>query len=69
MEKIQRGVTIIDGRGGYSGQDVRMVFTVISHQELPRLKKLISDIDPQAFVVVNDTLEVMGRGIGNQPHW
>ena len=69
METIQRGVTIIDGRGGYTGQDIQMVFTVISHQELPRLKKLINDIDPQAFVVVSDTLEVMGRGIGNQPHW
>ncbi len=69
METIHRGVTLINGRGGYTGQDVQMVFTVISHQELPRLKKLIDDIDPQAFVVVNDTLEVMGRNIGNQPHW
>ena len=69
MEKIQRGVTIINGQGGYTGHDVQMVFTVISHQELPRLKKLIDDTDPQAFVVVSDTLEVMGRGIGNQPHW
>ncbi|MGD8290162.1 MAG: YitT family protein [Desulfobacterales bacterium] len=69
MEKIQRGVTIIGGRGGYTGQDIQMVFTVISHQELPRLKKLINDIDPRAFVVVSDTLEVMGHKIGNQPHW
>jgi uncharacterized membrane-anchored protein YitT (DUF2179 family) len=69
IDTIQRGVTIIDGRGGYTGQDHQMVFTVISHQELPRLKKVIDDIDPQAFVVVSDTLEVMGRGIGNQPHW
>jgi uncharacterized membrane-anchored protein YitT (DUF2179 family) len=69
METIHRGVTIIDARGGYSGQDIQMVFTVVSHQELPRLKKLITDIDPQAFVVVSDTLEVMGRRIGNQPHW
>jgi uncharacterized membrane-anchored protein YitT (DUF2179 family) len=69
METVHRGVTIIGGRGGYTGQDVQMVYTVISHQELPRIKKLINDIDPQAFVVVSDTLEVMGRGIGNQPHW
>ena len=69
MERTQRGVTIIGGRGGYTGQDIQMVFTVISHQELPRLKNLINDIDPQAFVVVSDTSEVMGRGIGNQPHW
>jgi uncharacterized membrane-anchored protein YitT (DUF2179 family) len=69
MDTTQRGLTLIGGRGGYSGQDVQMVYTVISHQELPRLKKLIDGIDPQAFVVVSDTLEVMGRGIGNQPHW
>jgi uncharacterized membrane-anchored protein YitT (DUF2179 family) len=69
MDMVQRGVTILDGRGGYSGQNIQMVFTVVSHQELPRLKKLIDDIDPRAFVVVSDTLEVMGRGIGNQPHW
>ncbi len=69
METIHRGVTLIDGRGGYTGHGIHLVFTVISHQELPRLKKLIHAIDPQAFVVVSDTLEVMGRGIGNQPHW
>ena len=45
-----------------------MVFMLISHQKLPRLKKLINDIDPQAFFVVSDTLEVLGRNIGNQPH-
>jgi uncharacterized membrane-anchored protein YitT (DUF2179 family) len=69
MAKVQRGVTIINGRGGYTGQEIQMLFTVISHQELPRLKKLINDIDTQAFVVVGDTLETMGKGIGNQPHW
>jgi uncharacterized membrane-anchored protein YitT (DUF2179 family) len=69
MEKVHRGVTIINGRGGYTGQAVQMLFTVISHQELPRLKKLINEIDNQAFVVVGDTLETMGKGIGNQPHW
>jgi len=69
MDKVQRGVTIINGRGGYTGQEIQMLFTVISYQELPRLKKLINDIDSQAFVVVGDTLETMGNGIGNQPHW
>jgi uncharacterized membrane-anchored protein YitT (DUF2179 family) len=69
MEKVHRGVTIFNGRGGYSGQEIQMLFTVISHQELPRLKNLISDIDNEAFVVVGDTLETMGKGIGNQPHW
>ena len=69
MEKVHRGVTIINGRGGYTGQEIQMLFTVISHQELARLKKLINEIDIQAFVVVGDTLETMGKGIGNQHHW
>jgi uncharacterized membrane-anchored protein YitT (DUF2179 family) len=69
IDRIHRGVTILNGRGGYTGQDIQMLFTVISHQELPRLKKLINDIDNEAFVVVGDTLETMGKGIGNQPHW
>jgi uncharacterized membrane-anchored protein YitT (DUF2179 family) len=30
---------------------------------------MIRKVDPQAFVVVTETLEVMGKGIGNQPHW
>jgi uncharacterized membrane-anchored protein YitT (DUF2179 family) len=44
-----------------------MLFTVISHKELSRVKILIHHIDSNAFVVASDTLEVMGRGIGNQP--
>lgn len=69
LNKVHRGVTILNGRGGYTGQEIQVIFTVISHQELPRLKKLINDIDNQAFVVVSDSLETMGKGIGNQPHW
>ena len=69
LENVQRGVTILEGRGGYTGNTVRILLTVISFQELPRLKRLISSIDPDAFVVVSDTLEVMGKRIGNQPHW
>jgi uncharacterized membrane-anchored protein YitT (DUF2179 family) len=58
------GIHINEFKSGYPD-----AVTVISHYELPRLKKLINDIDPHAFVVVSETLEVMGRNIGNQPHW
>ena len=69
QDKIQRGVTIIRGRGGYTGADEQILYTVITFRELAPLKRLISDIDHDAFVVVTDTLEVMGQRIGNQPHW
>jgi uncharacterized membrane-anchored protein YitT (DUF2179 family) len=69
IEEINRGVTIIRGQGGFSGKEHRMVYTVITFRELARLKRLIHRLDPDAFVVVSDTLEVMGQKIGNQPHW
>jgi uncharacterized membrane-anchored protein YitT (DUF2179 family) len=68
-EKIQRGVTIMRGQGGYSSKEHQILYTVITSRELARLKRLISAVDPNAFVVVTDTLEVMGQRVGNQPHW
>ena len=64
MTKLHRGVTIVHGSGGYSGKEVRILL-----MELSRIKEIIRKIDPDAFVVVTETLEVMGKRIGNQPHW
>jgi len=50
MDKIQRGVTIIGGRGGYTGRDERILYTVITFRELSQLKQLIRGIDSDAFV-------------------
>ena len=69
MEKIGRGVTITKGRGGYTGREMQILYTVVNFQELSRLKQTIRRVDPDAFVVITDTLEVMGHRIGNQPHW
>jgi len=69
MGNLNRGVTVLKGQGGYSGKEEHVLYTVISFRELPRLKNLVRQLDPAAFVVVNDTLEVMGHRIGTQPHW
>lgn len=69
LEKLDRGLTVIKGQGGYSGQQEQILYTVITFRELPRLKGIIRRLDPNAFVVVTETLEVMGQRIGNQPHW
>jgi uncharacterized membrane-anchored protein YitT (DUF2179 family) len=69
FEKLDRGLTVIKGQGGYSGQEEQILYTVITFRELPRLKRIIRRQDPNAFVVVTETLEVMGQRIGNQPHW
>lgn len=69
LNEIKRGATVIPAKGAYTGQTESMIYTVISFHELGRLKSMVHRIDPNAFVVVTNTLEVMGLEIGNQPHW
>ena len=69
LYEIGRGATILQGRGAYSNQPEQILYTVITFRELARLKRMIHGIDPNAFVVVTDTLEVMGLRVGTQPHW
>jgi len=59
-----RGVTYLKGMGAYSGKDKNVILTIITLMELPKMKEMIFQIDPQAFVVVNDTLEVLGKRHG-----
>ena len=69
MSKLDRGVTVIHGEGGYSKKQQKILYSIIPFQELARFKEIVRSIDPNAFVVINNTLEVMGHRIGNQPHW
>jgi uncharacterized membrane-anchored protein YitT (DUF2179 family) len=69
LSEIHRGVTILRGQGGYSQQEQKILYTVLTFRELATLKLIVRRNDPAAFVVVTDTTEVMGHRIGNQPHW
>ncbi len=68
-EELDREVTEIPSRGGHSRKQANILYTVVTFRELARLKEKVSRVDSSPFMVVSDTLEVMGRGIGNQPHW
>jgi len=69
IKEINRSYTIIRGAGGFSGREENILYTVVAFRELPHLKALIRQRDPNAFMVAHNTLEVMGHRIGNQPHW
>jgi uncharacterized membrane-anchored protein YitT (DUF2179 family) len=64
LRKRHRGVTLLKGEGAYSGKEREVIFTITTLIELPKLKELIFAIDPNAFVVVNNTLEVFGAHHG-----
>lgn len=62
MSKLERGVTIFPSRGGFSQQDRATLFCVVGRTELTRAKRLVLEVDRQAFVVVTDAHEVLGEG-------
>ncbi len=64
LNSIRRGVTFLKGTGGYSGEDREVILTIITLTELPKLKEAVFRLDPNAFVIINDTLEVLGKRHG-----
>jgi len=61
IANLIRGVTVMDGHGGYSNMESQVLYTVITRYELALVKSLIKDVDPNAFVSVNETAEVIGN--------
>lgn len=59
---LGRGVTILSGKGAFSGTAKEVVYVVISRNEVIRFKNVVQEIDPHAFVIVNDVHEVLGEG-------
>jgi len=59
-----RGVTFLKGEGAFSRQEKNVIFTITTLRELPKIKETILAIDPEAFLVINDTLEVLGKRHG-----
>jgi uncharacterized membrane-anchored protein YitT (DUF2179 family) len=62
MAEMERGVTFLPGKGGYTNEAREILLCVVSASEVVRLKDLINAVDPGAFVIVADAHEVMGEG-------
>lgn len=60
--KLDRGATYLNGQGSFSGNDMKIVFTVVKKQQVAELKRLVMEIDPDAFVVVQEAHQVLGEG-------
>src|SRR5699024_10404848 len=60
--KMARGITVLDGKGGYTRADKEVLYLVINKQEIVHLKKIIEDIDPDAYVTVHSVQEVFRKG-------
>lgn len=61
-QKLDRGVTYLDGEGYYSGNQMKVVLSVVKRQQLAELKQLVVDLDPDAFIIVQEAHQVLGDG-------
>lgn len=62
---INRGCTVLNGKGGYTYSEVNIVYTVLSNNQFITLKNFIKENNPEAFITVNDSKEVLGLGFND----
>jgi len=62
IEELVRGVTYLEGRGGYTGTSRPVLYCVVSRAEVATLKSLVNEIDPEAFMVIGVAHEALGEG-------
>jgi len=61
-EKLRKGTTFLYGQGSYSGKDTKVVLTAVKRQQMAELKELVTQIDPAAFIIVQEAHQVLGDG-------
>lgn len=62
VNDIKRGITILDGKGGYTDTSKSVLLVVVNKNQEVHLKKLIKKVDKNAFIIVSDVHEVFGEG-------
>ena len=68
LTRVDRGVTILHGEGGYLHQPTEIIMSIVSNHELPKIERLARDIDPDCFMIVSSVTEVWGRGFSTSKH-
>lgn len=64
IQRVRRGVTLLQGQGAFSRDDKRVILTTVSLTQLTKLKDIVAELDPAAFMTVSDASEVLGKGFG-----
>ena len=62
LSRVDRGVTMLHGQGGYLRKETEVILSVVSNHEVPKLESLAREIDPNCFMIISQVTEVWGRG-------
>ena len=69
LSKVDRGVTMLHGEGGYMHIDTEVILSVVSNHEMIKIERLAREIDPDCFMIVNRVMEVWGRGFSHSKQY
>ncbi|NLO09581.1 MAG: YitT family protein [Clostridiales bacterium] len=61
-QKLHRSATVFDAKGAFTDQDKKIILTVMSRAQAVQLRKFIKETDPDAFLLITNTSEIIGRG-------
>lgn len=64
LEDLERGLTVLQGTGAYTGESRPVLYCVITRAEVAALKAIVQEIDPEAFMVIGVAHEALGQGFG-----
>lgn len=62
IARVGRGVTFLNGEGAYSGLSRKVILCAVRNQQYFRIKKIVTEIDPEAFLIVTEANEILGYG-------
>ena len=62
LEELERGITVLEGKGAYTGEERPVLYCVISRAEVATLKAIVQEADPRAFMVIGLAHEALGEG-------
>lgn len=62
MNQLERGVTFLDGEGGFSAEPKKIIYMVVSQQEVTEVKRIIHEVDEKAFISIINVHDVAGEG-------
>ncbi len=65
IQRIHRGVTFLEGIGGYTKENKKVIYCIVTSSETVKLKNIVEEIDPKAFLTINDVVEVRGSSFQN----
>ena len=67
-ERLGRGVTLLYGEGGYTGEEKKVLYSVVTRLEVNKLKETVLDIDESAFVTINAVHDIVGGRFKKKGH-